>query len=104
APKALVERIAELPGGAAVDARIARFALLDIPGLTEPVTGVVISLPEIGEAAPNTLLFCLPPHPGPPRRTLPARKRWRSTKISRRRTASRWARASPPFSTAASAS
>ncbi|MGT2467133.1 ABC transporter permease [Mesorhizobium atlanticum] len=49
APKALVDRIAEIPGVAAVDARITQLALLDIPGQTAPATGMVVSLPEIGE-------------------------------------------------------
>lgn len=55
APKALVDRIAEMPGVAAVDARIAQYALLDIPGLVPPATGMVVSLPEIGEPALNRL-------------------------------------------------
>src|SRR3989304_5911908 len=36
APKALVDRIAEIPGVAAVDVRIAKLALLDIPNFREP--------------------------------------------------------------------
>ena len=44
APKSLVNRIAEIPGVAAVDARIAKLALLDIPGFSEPATGQFISL------------------------------------------------------------
>lgn len=55
APKALVNQIAEIPGVAAVDARIAQFALLETPGLTAPATGVVISLPEVGEPKLNRL-------------------------------------------------
>lgn len=49
APKSLVDQIAQIPGVAAVDARIAKLALLDIPDLAEPATGLFISLPEIGE-------------------------------------------------------
>ncbi|TIV93225.1 MAG: ABC transporter permease, partial [Mesorhizobium sp.] len=55
APKALLGRIAEIPGVASVDARIAQFALLETPGLAAPATGVVISLPEIGEPKLNRL-------------------------------------------------
>ncbi|RWC22097.1 MAG: ABC transporter permease [Mesorhizobium sp.] len=55
APNALVDRIAEIPGVAAVDTRITKFALLDMPGLIEPVTSMVISLPEIGEPVLNRL-------------------------------------------------
>lgn len=46
APKTLIDRIAEIPGVAAVDARIAKLALLDIPNFREPATGQFISLPE----------------------------------------------------------
>ncbi|GAA0001914.1 hypothetical protein BRDID11002_19150 [Bradyrhizobium diazoefficiens] len=41
APKALAGRIAEIPGVAAVDARIAKLALLDIPGFSEPARWAV---------------------------------------------------------------
>jgi putative ABC transport system permease protein len=53
APKALVDRIAEIPGVATVDVRIAKLALLDIPNLREPASGQFISLPEIGEPVLN---------------------------------------------------
>jgi putative ABC transport system permease protein len=53
APKALVERIAEIPGVAAVEARIMKLALLDIPNVREPATGQFISLPDIGEPILN---------------------------------------------------
>jgi putative ABC transport system permease protein len=46
APKALVGRIAEIPGVAAVDARIAKLALLDIPGFAAPASGQFVSLPD----------------------------------------------------------
>lgn len=55
APKTLVDRIAEIPGVAAVEARIAKLALLDIPNLREPATGQFMSLPETGQAALNQL-------------------------------------------------
>ncbi len=55
APKTLVDRIAEIPGVAAVDARIAKLALLDIPNFREPATGQFISLPETGEPTLNRL-------------------------------------------------
>ena len=38
APKTLVSQIAEIPGVAAVDARIAKLALLDIPNFREPAS------------------------------------------------------------------
>src|SRR6266511_4684297 len=55
APKTLVSQIAEIPGVAAVDARIAKLALLDIPNFREPATGQFISLPETGEPTLNRL-------------------------------------------------
>ena len=55
APKTLLDQIAQLPGVAAVDARIAKLALLDIPNFREPATGQFISLPEGGQPALNRL-------------------------------------------------
>jgi putative ABC transport system permease protein len=55
APKVLADRIAEIPGVAAVDMRIAKLAVLDIPGFAEPATGQFISLPEQGRPALNRL-------------------------------------------------
>ena len=59
APKTLVQQVAEIPGVAAVDARIARLALLDIPNYPEPATAQVISLPDIGEPQLNRLYMRL---------------------------------------------
>lgn len=67
APKALVGRISEIPGVAAVDARIAQFALLDIPGQTAPATGIVVSLPEVGEPKLNRLYMRVGRTPDPSR-------------------------------------
>jgi putative ABC transport system permease protein len=66
APQSLVEQIREIPGVAAVDARIAKLALLDIPNFAEPATGQVISLPEIGGPSLNRLYMRLgrTPEPG----------------------------------------
>lgn len=55
APKTLVERIKEIPGVALAEARIVKFALLDIPNLPEPATGQLISLPEDGAPLLNRL-------------------------------------------------
>jgi putative ABC transport system permease protein len=46
APWTLINRIAELPGVAAVQAGISSQVTLDIPGLDEPASGLVRSLPE----------------------------------------------------------
>jgi putative ABC transport system permease protein len=55
APKALASQIAQIPGVAAVDARIARLALLDIPDFAEPATGQFVSLPDFGKPLLNRL-------------------------------------------------
>jgi len=39
APRALVDQLAQMPGVAAVEARIAKLALLDVPGFSEPASG-----------------------------------------------------------------
>lgn len=53
APLTLVDSIAEIPGVAAVDARISMLALLDVENFLEPATGRLLSLPELGEPALN---------------------------------------------------
>jgi putative ABC transport system permease protein len=65
-PRALVDQVAEIPGVATVDARIAKLALLDIPNYSEPATGQMISLPDIGEPKLNLLYMRLgrTPEPG----------------------------------------
>jgi putative ABC transport system permease protein len=65
APRTLVARIAEIPGVAAVDARITKLALLDIPNFREPATGQFISLPDIGEPVLNRLYLRLGRMPEP---------------------------------------
>jgi putative ABC transport system permease protein len=55
APKSLANRIAEIPGVAAVEPRIAKLALLDLPNFREPATGQFISLPERGQPSLNRL-------------------------------------------------
>jgi putative ABC transport system permease protein len=46
APKSVVQRITDLPGVAAVEARIKGTLLLDLPGVVEPADGLVLSLPD----------------------------------------------------------
>lgn len=55
APESLAQQLAALPGVASVETRIVADVLLDVPGLAEPATGRLISLPAQGEAAHNTL-------------------------------------------------
>jgi putative ABC transport system permease protein len=46
APISVSDRIAAIPGVAAAEPRIVKFALLDVPGLAEPATGLAISIPD----------------------------------------------------------
>jgi putative ABC transport system permease protein len=55
APKKLIDQIAEIPGVAAVDARITKLVLLDIPDSREPVTGQFISIPDDSEQHLNRI-------------------------------------------------
>jgi putative ABC transport system permease protein len=48
APLSVADQLAELPGVATVEARVAVDVTLDLPGLSEPATGHIISLPEDG--------------------------------------------------------
>jgi putative ABC transport system permease protein len=50
APQAVAARIAEIPGVQRVDTGITLEVTLDVPGLAEPATGLVISVPD--EVAP----------------------------------------------------
>jgi putative ABC transport system permease protein len=55
APKSLVAQIAQIPGVATVDARIAKLALLNLPNVREPATGQFISLPDVQRPTLNQL-------------------------------------------------
>lgn len=46
APDRVAARIAELPGVAAVDTRVTLRAVIDVPGLNRPATGLLISVPD----------------------------------------------------------
>ncbi|MDB6171904.1 MAG: hypothetical protein JWL59_1215 [Chthoniobacteraceae bacterium] len=46
APNALRSRLTQIPGVAAVETRVSGKITLDLPGLSEPADGVVLSLPE----------------------------------------------------------
>jgi putative ABC transport system permease protein len=55
-PNHLRERIARIPGVLAAETRIQSTALLDIEGLSQPVTGLILSLPRSGgQPAVNAL-------------------------------------------------
>ncbi|HEX4955994.1 MAG TPA: ABC transporter permease [Thermoanaerobaculia bacterium] len=55
APLGIAQRASALPGVAAVEARIVQEVLLDLPGLAEPATGRLVSIPERGQPAVNAL-------------------------------------------------
>jgi putative ABC transport system permease protein len=55
APERLAGRIATIPGVQAVETRIVEMATLDVAGFTEPVVGLLVSIPEHGEPVLNRL-------------------------------------------------
>jgi putative ABC transport system permease protein len=55
APNAVLERIISIPGVARASARIQQDAVLDIPHVAEPASGLILSIPDIGEAQLNRL-------------------------------------------------
>ena len=55
APEPLAARVAALPGVAAVETRVTAAVLLDVPRLTEPATGWVVSIPADGRQTLNRL-------------------------------------------------
>ncbi len=57
APNSLVERVAQIPGVAAVQVGISSQVTLDIPGLDEPASGLVRSVPNVGQPELNRLFL-----------------------------------------------
>ncbi len=57
APLAVAEEIARLPGVSAAEARVAVDVTLDLPGLAEPATGHIVSLPEDRPQALNRIFL-----------------------------------------------
>lgn len=55
APEALRARLAAIPGVAAVESRVMAAVTLDVPGLPEPATGRLVSVPERGRPVLNSL-------------------------------------------------
>lgn len=55
APKIYADEIAKIPGVAAVETRIAKIALLDLPGIAEPASAMLVSIPDYGEQTLNLL-------------------------------------------------
>jgi putative ABC transport system permease protein len=57
APLAVADQLKTLPGVATVETRVAVDVTLDLPGLSEPATGHIISLPDDGGAQKLNRLF-----------------------------------------------
>ncbi len=57
APNSLTTRIEAIPGVARIDARVQGVAILDIMGMSEPASGLVLSLPDHGDSALNRLVL-----------------------------------------------
>jgi putative ABC transport system permease protein len=57
APESLRPRIAAIPGVGAVETRVTIGATLDVPGLAEPATGQIVSVPVRRRAMPNDLVI-----------------------------------------------
>ncbi|MEO7413284.1 MAG: FtsX-like permease family protein [Opitutaceae bacterium] len=55
APRSVAGQLAAIPGVAAVQTGIAMRVILDLPGVAEPATGLINSLPEHGEPLLNRL-------------------------------------------------
>lgn len=55
APRYLEDRIAAIPGVMAAETRIESAALLDLPGVAQPATGRILSLPASGRQKLNAL-------------------------------------------------
>jgi putative ABC transport system permease protein len=55
APNALIGELRAIPGVQAVETRVRAPALFDIPGMTEPATGEILSLPDTGEPSVNQI-------------------------------------------------
>jgi len=55
APRSLLADIRRIEGVQAAETRVRSFALIDMPGMDEPVTGQILSLPDIAEPAVNQI-------------------------------------------------
>jgi putative ABC transport system permease protein len=55
APNIYADEIAKIPGVAAVETRIAKIALLDLPNVAEPASAMFVSIPDLREQKLNLL-------------------------------------------------
>jgi len=65
APNGMRERLAAIPGVAAVETRVVGALRIDLPGLAEPADGTIISIPEGHPARLNTLTLRTGRYPEP---------------------------------------
>jgi putative ABC transport system permease protein len=63
APESLRARIAEIPGVGAVETRVVITANLSVPGLAEPATGQIVSVPTERRPMPNDLVIRVGQYP-----------------------------------------
>lgn len=57
APLAMADRLAQIPGVAAVEPRVVVDVTLDLPGIPEPATGHIVSLPDDGKVQVLNRIF-----------------------------------------------
>lgn len=55
APERIAARIAEIDGVGAVETRVGKIALLDLPGMPEPASAIFVSLPDYSEPVLDVL-------------------------------------------------
>lgn len=67
APDSLLEDVQRIPGVAIAETRITAAVNLDMPGMTEPATGRLISLPERSEPLLNDVIILSGRYPSPQR-------------------------------------
>jgi putative ABC transport system permease protein len=65
APNALISDIRSIPGVIAAETRVRAAALYDMPGMEEPATGQVFSLPDEGEPSVNQIYLMSGRNPAP---------------------------------------
>jgi putative ABC transport system permease protein len=57
APESVAQRVGAIPGVGAVETRVVIVATLDVPGLAEPATGQIVSVPARQVPMPNDLVI-----------------------------------------------
>jgi putative ABC transport system permease protein len=57
APNGLLGEIRDIEGVQAAETRIRAAALFDMPGMTEPASGEILSLPDVGEPSVNQIVL-----------------------------------------------